>query len=247
MNLRIRMRSSTIYIIPVHLGTWYWSLLSYQRWHCLIHVAQWLSQRRHIVDLNSTHGSFFSTWDTQCSWLTWILFNCTNSWTKPIWLIKDHQWRQLIMFLSSVKRGMFLQFLNAVANRVNYSMTTTWLKSLTWLTRCWRILSIYSTSRHQISKALNYTSEIMFTVFNFDGPLITAPTDSISVAATVKAVKRKTKAFHSSAQCRRRSTRVATIELETRWGQGCKYWQQQQRSLWKQQLNFWARWEALLP
>ncbi len=205
------------------------------------------SERLGFPTSNSTHGSFFGTWDTQCPWSTWIPFNCTNPRTKPIWLAKDHRWRRLVMFSSSVERGMSLRFLDAVADRLDDSTTTTWLKSLTWLARRRRILSIYPTSRHQISKALNYTPEVMFAVFNFDGPLITAPTDSISVAAAVEAVERKTKAFHPSARCRRRSTRVATIGLETRWGQGCEYRQQQQRPLWKRRLNFWARREALLP
>ena len=110
---------------------------------------------------------------TQWHWSIWISFDFIDFLSKLIWLTNNHQWRQLMMFSSFVKKNMFSQFLNLTMNEMNKSTTMIWLKSLIWLIHHLKIFSIYFTNRHRISKTLNYASKIIFTVFDCVEPSIT--------------------------------------------------------------------------
>ena len=122
---------------------------------------------------NSTHNFLYLYW-RQWHWSIWISFNFIDSLSKPIWLTNDHRWRRLMMFSSFVKKDMLSWFLNLIMNKMNESTMMIWFKFLIWLTHHQRIISIYFTNRHRISKTLNYASKIIFIVFDCDEFSITA-------------------------------------------------------------------------
>lgn len=110
--------------------------------------------------------SFVFILKTQWHWSIWISFNSINFSSKSIWLTNDHRRRRLMKFSSFVKKNMLSRFQNLIINEMNELTTMIWLKFLTWLTHHQRILSIYFTSRHRISKTLNYAFWVIFIVFD---------------------------------------------------------------------------------
>lgn len=141
--------------------------------------------------------------------------------SQPICLVRDHQWRRVMIFPRFTERDMILLFWNYAADGINDLTIVTGLNSLTWLALHRRLLLICLISSYQISKALDNTLKAMLTVFGCESS-ITASGTSNELYRNVCGGRKHDHSLSvqkKTAQC----WRCTRIGLGTKWRQWCKF------------------------